>query len=197
MASNIVVPNPKDIVTTAMTNMTQLKTTIWATQMDIMLGTWQGPNNDVVQAVSMPAFLVAQAIDSMQIAKNMGEAQKKEDQTNLIMLVLGIVFAFLPFVGEALEFADGLAMLTRALMLVADAGNVGLGIADVIQHPGDAPVIILSTLLGLGGANRNPDKFATMAAEKAAMADADMQKVGPVFKARNDKLQSVLKGCAK
>ncbi|KAE9375601.1 glycoside hydrolase family 55 protein [Stipitochalara longipes BDJ] len=197
LANNIDVPNPKDIVTAALTNMTQIKLNIMATRMDISLGKWQGSNNDVVQAVSMPAFLIAQAIDSMQSAKSLGEATKKEDQTNLILEVLGVVFMFLPFIGEAGEWATGLAALGRALNLLSNLGNTALTAADVIKNPTDAPMAIMGALMGITGDVRNPKGFETMSDAKRAMKDGDLAKIGPVFKAKNDKLQSIVGGCAK
>lgn len=64
-ASNFTVPNPKDTISNAMPQITNLTRVIYSTQIELNLGSWYGLLDDVVQVLSTPVFMVMQAVDSM------------------------------------------------------------------------------------------------------------------------------------
>lgn len=128
-ASDITVTNPKDIISNALPQIASMKNTILARLMDISTSSWDGSNDDVIQVISMPVFLISQAIEAMATAKSLGEQEKiklQKEKVALILEILGIVFAFIPFLDELvtpeLEIADGV------FNIVADVGNVGLAV---------------------------------------------------------------------
>lgn len=138
-ADSYTVPNPKAIIEAALPNITTLAATIQATRWDVLLGQWSGSQDDVVQVVSTPVFMIQQAIDSMATVKSLGKAQKDEDKKNLIMEILSIVFVFIPFVGETIGLiGDVSAQLIRMIDLIGAASNEALSIVDVVLSGGNA-----------------------------------------------------------
>lgn len=115
------------------------------------MGTWNGPNDDVVQAVSTPVFMIAQAVQSMSQVKAIGTTVEEDDKKNLILEILGGVLFFVPFLGEAADIATGLADLARIANLIGEASNAALSVIGVINDPTSAPMAIIGTMLGASG----------------------------------------------
>jgi glucan 1,3-beta-glucosidase len=156
--------------------------------MDISSGTWNNGTGDVVEVLSMPVFMISQALQAMTTVKQIGEKEKKEKKIALILEILGIVFAFLPFLdelGPALEIADG------AFEVVAAAGNVGLAIQGIVADPASAPMEILSAITL--GKTKTTDDFADLAAAKRAISPDDLSNIGTDFKKSEDDLDISLK----
>jgi hypothetical protein len=115
--------------------------------------------------------------------KAIGEDEAREKKKNLILEILGILFAFIPFVDVLLPEVEGL----EAIIAIVDvAGNAALTIQDIVAHPLSAPMDILG-LLTLGG-TRYEDDFASMAAKRRGISASDLTKIGTGFKAVDDKL---------
>lgn len=187
-AKGFTVSNPKDIITNALPKVGALQDSILARKMDLASNTWYGPTDNVLQVLSMPVFMISQSLDAMAQVKAVGEKEKKDKKLALIIEILGIVFAFIPFleeIGPSLGVADGIFEIASA------AGNVALAIQGIIAHPDSAPMELLG-LITAGGSRVEKD-FADMAAARRAISDDDLTSIGTVFKAANDKLQNALK----
>lgn len=156
--------------------------------MDLVTYQWSGPTDDLLQVISMPVFLIVQAVAAMESAKDTAEAQKKKDKTALILEILGIVFAFIPFIDE---FTPELEALDGVFEIVAAAGNVALGIQSIIADPSSAPMDILG-ILTAGGFKDETD-FASMAATRRGIDSDDLTKIGADFKKADDDFQAVIK----
>ena len=93
--TNMVVQNPKDIVTKALPRIPALRKEMQSTLLDIMLGYWaNGTVADAAYAYSTPVFMLMQAVDSMAQAKALGEMEQKEEeeaQKNFIIMILSVV----------------------------------------------------------------------------------------------------------
>jgi glucan 1,3-beta-glucosidase len=185
--------NPKTIITNALPQIGSMQDNILAREIDIASNTWNNNTDDVVQTIAMPVFMIQQAVDAMNSVKGIAEQQKKEDQLKLIILILGIIFSFIPFleeVGPSLGIADGVFEIAAA------AGNIGLAIQGIVSDPASAPMDILSALT-LGKAKTTED-FAGLAAAERALTDDDLTAIGTDFKADEDKLEETLiRGCFK
>ncbi|KAK6075617.1 LysM domain-containing protein [Seiridium cupressi] len=187
-SGDITVTNPKDVITAALPTLGDLQVTILGRQMDLMLGLWSGPTDDILQVVSMPVFLIVQAVASMKDAKAQGEKQKKEDRTKLILEILGIVFAFVPFLDE---IAPEVEALDAIVEIVSAAGNVGLAIQGIIADPESAPMEILGALTG--GVEKDEADMATLAKTRRGISGDDIGKIGSSFKDMDNDFQSIIK----
>ncbi|OLN89005.1 hypothetical protein CCHL11_06054 [Colletotrichum chlorophyti] len=141
--------NPKTDVKKALDTIGGLKDTLFEIEMEISAGTFDGIAEDVVDAVSLPIFLVEEAVKSMEevvkLAKKIEEAEKK----TFIMNFLMAVFFLLPAIGSSLG-SLGLTTLGRIFIGIGEAGALGQGIYDVVQDPKSAPFLIFDLILGAG-----------------------------------------------
>ncbi|KAK8044972.1 exo-1-3-beta-D-glucanase [Apiospora rasikravindrae] len=189
-SGNIEVGNPKDVIKNALPNIEDLRATILGRELDLALGLWTGPTDDILQVHSVPVFNIVQAIAQMADAKKTGKEIKadmeKKNKMNLILEILGIVFAFVPFLDE---IAPEMESLTLVLDLVTLGVNTGITIADIIQDPQTAPMEIMMALTG--GFVRNEKKMETLATARRA-ATKDMGKIGKTFDHLDKDFQSML-----
>ncbi|UKZ82498.1 hypothetical protein TrVFT333_010287 [Trichoderma virens FT-333] len=155
-ASDIEIPNPKDVITKALPTIGTLQNGILARKMDLNIGWWNGSSDDLLQI-------------------------------ELILEILGAVFAFLPFLDDIapeLELIDGL------YATVADVGNVALTIQSIVSNPASAPMDILGLITGAGGRDR--DEIADIADKRRALSDTELSDIGNDFKEKNDEFQEVI-----
>ena len=186
-ASNIDIPNPKDVITQALPTLGTLQNGILARQMDLNLGNWNGSSDDLLQCFSMPVFMIDQAVDAMATAKSLGQQYSKEQKIQLVLEILGAVFAFLPFLDDLtpeLEILDGF------LTTVSEVGNVRLTIQAIVSDPSSAPMDILGLLTAQGA--RSEDEISTIAAKRRALTDTEIGDIGSDFKADNDEFEDTV-----
>lgn len=72
-ADSITVPNPKDLVTAGLNNIMDTRIKIAATWADMVVGYWNGSYIDVAQVLSVPVFMLEQAVDAMAQVKDIGK----------------------------------------------------------------------------------------------------------------------------
>jgi len=81
-SSDINIPNPKDIVTSALPSIANLQDTILATVLDINTGQWNGSYDDLIQVLSMLVLMINQAVTAMQTGKQLAETDAANDTPN-------------------------------------------------------------------------------------------------------------------
>ena len=146
-----------------------------ARQLDLASYVWYGPSDDIVQVISMPDFMISQAVTQV---KAVAEKQKKTDKIVLILGILGIVFEFLFIddIGPELEFLDGI-------------GNIGLSIQAMISEPASAPLEILGLLTA--GSGMAEDDYANLADARREIGTDDLSKIGAAFEDADSDSQSI------
>jgi chitinase len=151
-------------------------------------------------AYSMPIFQMAEAVDSMKEIKDIGEKAKEEAKRNLIFKILTIVFMVIPFVGEALgPIVGSAAAIARIALLIGEAGNAALTVADIIQDPASAPFAILGLIAGVGGAGKlgREEALEKASAARGLLKQTDLEKFPQKFKDMDALVQKMVKkACA-
>ncbi len=138
----------------------------------------------------MPIFMITQAISNMNEVNTVGEKEEKELK-QLTWEILGIIFAFIPFLNELTPEIEGLDLV---LSFINVGANIALGIQDIVANPESAPMEIFG-LLTAGGV-RDEDEFASMAATRRDITDDDIGKIGTTFKKLDTELQGIItKAC--
>ena len=186
-SSEITIPNPKDLVTSALPTIGTLQNTILARQMDLNLGQWNGSSDDLLQVLSMPVFMLNQAVNAMAAVKSIGEEAAKQAKIDLILEILGIAFIFLPFLDDIapeLEFLDGV------FDTLSQVGNAALTIQGIVADPASAPMDILGLLTGPGV--RTEEDFASMAATRRAMTEDEVTAIGEDFEKNDSEFQDII-----
>jgi chitinase len=189
------IPNPKDIVKSALGNTGNLASSIAARGMDLSLGQWQGSAADVVTSLSVPVFMVQNGIEGMEDAKELGEKVEKEEAKNQLILILSLVFMIIPFLGEVAAVAAGLTQVARLIAIAGIAGNTALGIQDIVENPEMAPLAILGMLTG--GRLKSPKEFKEAASFRRAMSADNIAAMGANFAKQDAMIQKIVRSCAR
>ncbi|KAI1874191.1 uncharacterized protein JN550_002770 [Neoarthrinium moseri] len=198
-ADDMKVTNPKDIITQAKPGIDDMHETMAVTFLEINGDTWEGEWTDVMEVLSTPVSMMAQAVESMKKAKEIAEREHEQEKNQLIINIISAVFMLIPFAGEALGAAASVLLQTlgRVLFIVGELGAAALTIKDIVDNPDMAPLAILGMLAGFGGKGirRSPDDFAEMAKAKRLMNADDVSKAGDIFKKNNDKISNMVNTC--
>ncbi|CAN9444401.1 unnamed protein product [Alternaria alternata] len=187
------IPDPKEIIKSI--DLEATRNAMSARFFDIVAGIWDGSNGDVVQVLSVPVFLFAQAVDSMEEAKEKGGEIREEEKKNLIITIISALLFLIPFVGEFAAMAAGAATVARMIAMAGMIGNAAFTIADVVANPENAAMAIMGLLSA--GRVRKPRDFAELGAARRAQTKFDVSKMGATFKKHDDSLQKVLGNCRK
>lgn len=187
---HIEVPNPKDVISSAMTNLTIVQDKLAHAVMDAQAMVYMGSTLDVVTASELPVFMTEYAVDSMKevadAAEEIEEAQKKRMILNFVMAILMVI----PAVGEAAA-SVGLATIGRIIIMTGALGDAAFGVYGVVEDPQSAVISLFAALVGLrGGAG-----FSEAAKIRRGMSKKEISALGSSFKDKSDLLHSIQKTC--
>lgn len=200
------IADPKEIVTEGLKNLDEVKENLLSTKLEIMLGIWDGSIDDVIQVMSVPVFMLAEAVEGMKEAKELGEDQEEWEEQQardkakqLILTIVGSILFVVPFVGEIGAVLAGAATLARIALIAGESANLAFGIYTMVDDPDSAIMGVVGMMFGLGGftrVGRNPKGFRNMAEKRAGLRASDgVSKIGGNFKKRDDALQDIVKAC--
>ncbi|POR37747.1 Uncharacterized protein TPAR_02065 [Tolypocladium paradoxum] len=208
---NVEVANPMKLVQAAMANITELQKSMLVGYAEMALNIYGAGDDrfesgegidegDAVIAAAMPVFMLQEAVESMKVIKDIGAKAAEEAKKRPILMILNIVLMVIPFVGEvAGPLFGGAVMITRIATLIADAGNVALGIAEIIDDPLSAPFVVLAILAGggAGGSGRKPQSqsFRDAAAARRGMKGDQLALFSQAFREKDELIQKLTKAC--
>jgi hypothetical protein len=202
LSSSLVVPNPKDTASDSYNSYDDLSGTITDKMKAIASGKFTDDIDDIIQTVSLPIFLLAQGVESMDQVKKLGEEEEKKEKQkkkDFILQMVGIALIFIPFVGDAATAISGAATLARVAAIAGDAATVGFSIYDIVKNPDSAFMDLLGIMFGLRGLAkqaRDANGFATMgAAARKLRSDGTIGKIGGSIKKFDDALQDMVAVC--
>ncbi|PVI04199.1 glycoside hydrolase family 18 protein [Periconia macrospinosa] len=190
------IPNPKDVVSKAMANQGGSLHALMVQVFNIGMGLWNGSNQDVVQSLAVPVFLIQNAINGMENAKELGEKEEKEEAKNKLLTILSAVFLVVPFLGGgAAAISAGAGTLARLIAMGGVATNGGLALQTVIENPNMVPFAVMD-LLSLGRL-KTPGEFLDAAKFRNAMKDTDVAALGTKFSSQDALVQKIVRTCKK
>ncbi|KAL5364727.1 putative glycosyl hydrolase, family 18 [Aspergillus floccosus] len=130
--------------------------------------------SDLVDAGSLPALTTQTAVESMEkIVETAKEIKKREREEFIVSFLTGLLF-FIPIVGEAAG-AAGLTAVRSLLRLAGTAGDAGLLLHDIIEHPENAFMSVFSYLAGAGVGRAG---FKNAANSRRSMKSSDIDSLG-------------------
>lgn len=166
---NINVPNPKDVFTNSKGTEITLELEIAAAYLDAVLGLYAGNLDDVVQSVSHPVFLWAQAVSNMEEAKEIGEEQKNAFDKAFILQFFSGILTMVPFVTAGVVNSAFVAEIFNSLAWLASGG---LAIYSTIQDPTIGVVSLAAWLIKDIPATRGDGAVLSAAERQAEYAKA-------------------------
>ncbi|KAJ6163877.1 Glycoside hydrolase family 71 [Penicillium chrysogenum] len=190
-ADNMTFANPKDIISKSGDKFDRLELDIVTTWTEMMFGFWDGDYDDAAEAVSLPVFMLAQAVESMEQVKQLGKEEKELEEKELIMKILTAVLIVVPFAGEIVGEIAGLAWVVEAAVVVDIVGNAAVGVYDVVKNKASPAMAAVDILLGAAG-RRTGKSYSNAASKRREMGAEDVSKFGDVFKRHDDALRKVI-----
>jgi hypothetical protein len=184
------VPNPKDIIATAMTNLTIISDMLADAAIEAATLLYVGLTSNVVAASELPVFMTEFAVKSMEkivkAADDIKDAEKKAMILNFIMAFLMIV----PAVGEAVS-SLGFATIRHIILLTGAAGDTVFGVYGLVDDPKSAIMALFAALVGFYGKMG----FAKAAEVRRGITSKEIAALGLSFKEKSDLLHSIQKVC--
>lgn len=142
--------------------------------------------SDYVDATSLPAFSIEEAVASMEkIIEKADEIKKQEREEFILNFITGLLF-YIPVVGEAAG-AAGLTAARSLLRLIGAAGDLAITLHDVIENPDNAFLAVFTYLAGAGVGRGG---FRNAANARRGINKKDYDSLGNV-KTNLDKMQSL------
>ncbi|KAI8235446.1 Killer toxin subunits alpha/beta [Colletotrichum sp. SAR 10_96] len=194
----IEIENPKSIIEEAIPSTDVLIGTIVGTYIEMRMDVLDADEADVLTAFSMPLLMMQDASNSIKEIKDIGKEQKETKTRELVLGILSIVFAVIPFAGQAASALGGAARLASMALIIGEAGNAAISIVDIVKDPNSAPFAILGMLVGAAGmrGGKPPrEAFAEAGKARRALTPKMMESFSPEFRRKDGLVQNVVKTC--
>lgn len=196
---NIDIPNLKDIIDTAVPNITILQDIILGSFIEIRIGAIDTSDEDVATALSMPVFMIVDITEQIKNITKIGKEQEKANdkaKVSFILDIVSIVLIIIPFAREAVDTIGGVANVTRAAYIVGEASNVALFVYDIMKNLSLAPFAILSLVIGadasvIGKASKTT--FTKATAFRNALTEDTLSSFSKEFRANDTIVQDIVK----
>lgn len=159
-------------------------------------GEFGGLAMDLVDALSMPVFMVSDALDQMGQIVEIADEMEKAKRQAIIFAFLSALFFFIPVAGEVAGAIAGMAGIARIASLIGTLGTVAMDAYDIVNTPENAPLAIFDLILAplaLGDITR----VSKAASIKRGMSQDDIGKLGGKLKSRLDLVEMAKGACLK
>ncbi|PYH29356.1 glycoside hydrolase family 71 protein [Aspergillus neoniger CBS 115656] len=166
-ADYVNITDPRVVVEKALPNLDNLQANILAVQLQILLGSWPGFTDDIIQSISFAVELLLQAVSSMQEVVAIGKAEEAWKKKEMIEDIISAIFLAIPFVGEADAISDIFLDVSRVVTVVEDTVIVADSIYEIVEDPDNRVATILTILLLVG--QRSAEEYGTMAAARKSL----------------------------
>lgn len=191
--TKVVVDDPKKSIATTLEDSKSLFLELELSALEMQMFTYEGEPEEVVDAASLPIFMIEQSVDTMAEIIKLGEEIEKEQEKLFLQLFLTFLLMLVPIVGQAVGSVAGLLNVGRLIVVLGEMGAGAVGIYDVIQNPDD-PLAIFGLILGVG-ALADLTKVTKAASLRRSFDDASIGKMGTGFSSNMGKVNSAMRMC--
>ncbi|KAH8892724.1 glycoside hydrolase, partial [Thozetella sp. PMI_491] len=182
--------NPKDTASKAHDNLKDAPSQVTDVLGQIKQDKYGGSAEDVVDAISIPLFMLEEALENMdqvvEVADEIDEAKRKA----IIFAFLSALLFFIPIAGEIAGAIAGVAAIARIAALIGTLGDVAMDIYSLVDDPSNAPLAIFGLITG-PLAIMDIAQIAKAARVKRGMATDDVKKLGDNVSAKVAKLDKI------
>ncbi len=193
LLNEISVPNPKDIISKSYEKSRGLADSTAQAQKFAPYDPGVASRSDLVDALSLPALMMSEAIESMKHVVEVADKALEEERKAAIAGFLTAIFMLIPVAGELAAAVGGSAM--RAIIgMAGELANVGVTIYDLVDDPSSALSTVFGFIMG-GGVSRRPFKDA--AAARRGMSSTEKGKLAQRVKTDLDTITTLRTACLK
>ncbi|POR35152.1 Killer toxin alpha/beta [Tolypocladium paradoxum] len=190
------VTDPHAVVAKALGNSNNLVDQLAKAVRGLKLNCYDGDGFELVDSISVPVLMVAEAVSSMAQVDAVVDKMDEEKRKALILAFLGAVLFFVPIAGEVLGSLTQLADVSSILAILGAVGNAALDVYTIVDDPNNAPLAIFNLVLE-PLALTDLAKIRTAASYRRGMDDADVAKLGERVAARMGTIKKVTGTCHK
>ncbi|KAI9700939.1 MAG: hypothetical protein M1820_006584 [Bogoriella megaspora] len=141
------VTNPKDLVQKALDNSNNLSGQIAGAMFNLKIGWYYGDTFELVDSLSIPVLMIAQAVDSMGEVESVADKIDEEKRKAIILAFIGAILFFIPIVGEVAGAVAETADIAAIIGVIGTVGNAAFDIYTIVDDPSNAPLAIFSLIL--------------------------------------------------
>lgn len=142
------VANPKVVVQKVQGRVSNLAPEIQKIQRQISLDSWFGDGTELIDAITMPILMLAQATENMENEVTVAKKIDAEKRKALILEFLGAIFLFIPIIGEVASSISALTEVGAVLELVGIAGNVATDAYGIVSSKNVMDLVLTPLALG-------------------------------------------------
>ncbi|KAK6858345.1 hypothetical protein PG995_006044 [Apiospora arundinis] len=156
-------------------------------------------DGDTATSFSLPILMLNDATESIKKVLEIGKEHKEAHMRDLVLMIVNIVFAVIPFAGAAVSALGGAARIAQVAAIVSELGTGAAGIAEIVDDPKSAPLVILGMITGAVGlkGGKPPRKVFKDAADvRRALGDALPDAFSAKVRRRDTIVQRAVKACA-
>jgi hypothetical protein len=148
--------DPSVLLGQALENVESVRVRIRARQWEMMTGTYTdvAEETDLVDAVMLPALMLDMMLKQLEEVAKIGKELVEDEIKTLVTNLLGIFFTLLSMGGSLVTntfFSVARAQISRAMVLVGEGGNLGLGIEGVVSDPDSLAWFIIGLFMSAEG----------------------------------------------
>lgn len=190
------VTDPKDIVQKALDNSGNLAQQVSRAVFALQIKAYEGDDFELIDAISMPVLMIAQAVDSMGTIETVADEIEAAKRKAIILAFLGALFFFIPIAGEVIGSLTELAGITTLMTVIGVAGDIALDAYTIADDPDNAPLAIFDLILaplGLGDLGA----VAKAANIRRGMSVEQVTKLGTVIGSRLGTVSKVKNACTR
>lgn len=188
------VSNPKDLVQKALDNSVNLQQQLQDALDDVTLYAYYGDATELVDSVSMPVLLIADAVDSMSQVEASADKIDEEKKKAIILAFISAILFLIPVAGEVAGSVAGATDVAAILAVTAVVGDTAFGIYSLVSDP-DNPMLGIMSIVLAPLALTNIAKVSEASNLRREMSDADIAKLGGRIGPRMKTLQKVIGAC--
>ncbi|KAL4905791.1 hypothetical protein BDW74DRAFT_184860 [Aspergillus multicolor] len=139
--------NPEDVVSEARKNLTDLSPQMTKVIKEIHDRVYLGDAADLVDALSLPIYMVTDAVANMETIVDVAEEIREAERKAIIMAFLSAILFFVPVLGEIASAVTSLATIGRVISLLGAVGNTAFDVYTIVDDPENAPLAIFGLVL--------------------------------------------------
>lgn len=188
------VADPKDTVQKGLERSANLSPQISQVLFGLATDTWIGDGMDLIDSISMPILMVAQAVEEMSKVVDIADQITEAKEEMIIAAFIGALLFMIPVAGEILGTVAGFAEVGAVLVMAGEAANIAMGVAEVVKDPDNAPLAIMN-LIFVPGALADAARIAKAARLRRDMRSEDITKLGGRVSSRLDSIKKVTGRC--